>query len=392
MSLASRLAVKAAKRKVARAAAKTAAPEPKPKAEKPRVAKPEGKKPTTKPKAAPLPSPQKIIFPDEGEWELPADFDEPVEIVSSPAQPKPPRKKIKAYHGTPHRFKPEVKVRNIDDGFEFYHPRLSDPRNLSPGLEVVKDYPLGRFRLENMGSGAGAQMYGAGVYTAEAPAVARQYRGELISGNAPSPTIGGVDASRMYIDLLNRADKLPVEQGQLLYDRASLIEDLLHTGDTLDVDEAIARGYGGYSPELVDWYKKSVEGKWDAPGALYELNLDVDPDQMLAWNTPVAEQPLVRGALAPLMQKYEIPEEELYGKYPLTGADLYHGLSFRSDVLPAEMAKMLTGAGLSGIRYVDTGSGPGGTSTQNYVMMDPDLIEILKRYREGGAVNKVEDR
>lgn len=332
-----------------------------------------------KPKQPPL----RVKTEDEGDWELPADFDEPVEIISAPAQPKPPRKKVKAYHATKHRFEPELKVRNIDDGTEFYQPRPADLSQLSPSLEVVKDYPLGRFRLDKMGSGAGAQMYGAGIYAAEAPSVARPYRMDTMVG---TPMLGGRDANRVYFDLLDQADKLPIERGQPLYDRASLLEDILHTGDTLDVDEAISRGYGGYTPELVDWYKKEVQGQLDVPGALYKLNLDVDPEQMMSWNTPVAEQPYVKKALAPLMQQYGIPEDELYGKYPLTGADLYHGLSFRSDVRPQAMADMLTGAGLSGIRYADVGSGPGGTNTQNYVMMNPDLIEILKRYNMGGKV------
>lgn len=302
------------------------------------------------------------------------------------ARPKPPRPKLEAYHATPHRFEPEVKVRNVDDGFEFYRPRPDDLNQLSPGLEVVKDYPLGRFRLDKMGSGAGAQMYGAGIYAAEAPSVARPYRMDNMPATASPPMLGGRDANRVYFELLDQADKLPIERGQPLYDRASLLEDILHAGDTLDVDEAISRGYGGYTPELVDWYKKKVQGQFDVPGALYKLDLDVDPEQMMAWNTPIAEQPYVRRVLAPLMQRYDIPEDELYGKYPLTGGDLYHGLSFRSDVRPQSMADTLTGAGLSGIRYVDVGSGPGGTNTQNYVIMNPDLLEIMKRYNMGGKV------
>lgn len=338
-----------------------------------------------KPKSKPI----RIKTPDEGDWELP-DLSKPVKIVMAPAQPKPPRKKVKAFHATPHRFEPELKVRNIDDGTEFYQPRPADLSQLSPGLEVVKDYPLGRFRLDKMGSGAGAQVYGSGIYAAEAPSVARPYRMDNLSPTASPPLLGGVDANRVYFDMLDRADKLPIEQGQPLYDRAGLLEDILHSGDTLDVDEAISRGYGGYSPELVDWYKNEVQGKLDVPGALYKLNLDVDPEQMMSWNTPIAEQPYVKRALAPLMQQYGIPEDELYGKYPLTGGDLYHGLSFRSDVRPQAMADMLTGAGLPGIRYADVGSGPGGTNTQNYVIMNPDLIEIMKRYNMGGIVQEGE--
>jgi hypothetical protein len=359
----SNLAVQAARKAAQKAAARASAPKPKPK-------------------------PKKIVFPDEGEWELPdLSVDTPITFntqqIKTPARPVPTRGKIEAYHATPHRFEPEVKVRNVDDGFEFYRPRPADLR-VSPGLEVIEDYPLGRFRLDKMGSGAGAQMYGAGAYAAEAPKVARPYRRDSMPAGVFRPTLGGVDANLVYSGLLDKADRLPIAESRSLYDRAAVLEDIINTGDLMDVEKAMVAG--DYTPDITDWYKREVEGKWDAPGALYKLNLDVDPDQMMAWNTPIAEQPYVRNALARLMQQYGIPEEELYGKYPLTGGDLYHGLRLRSDVRPQAMADMLTGAGLSGIRYVDTGSGPGGTSTQNYVMMNPDLIEIMKRYNMGGKV------
>lgn len=330
---------------------------------------------------------------DEGDWELPdLSADVPITFntqeVKVPARVNPSRGPIEAYHGTPHRFEPEVKVRNLDDGFEFYRPRPSDLR-VSPGLEIVEDYPLGRFNLDKMGSGTGTQMYGRGIYTAEAPNVARPYRRDNLPAGMNMPTLGGVDANLAYARLRDQADRASIAESRPLYDRLSVLEDIIHTGDPMDVEKAMAAGE--YAPDTTDWYKREVEGKWDAPGALYKLNLHVDPENMLAWNTPLKEQPQVLKALGPLMQRYGVGDEDLlHGKYPMTGGDVYHRLSFRSDIQPKAMADMLTGSGLSGIRYVDTGSGPGGSSTQNYVMMNPDLIEILKRYRAGGAVQEGE--
>lgn len=339
---------------------------------------------------APPKGPLAIVGPDDAEWDLhDLDFDVPITfgtgVLKAPATAAPPRGKIEAYHGTPHRFEPEVKVRNVA-GEELYMPRPAELGLLPPELEVVKDLPHGRFRSDRMGTGAGAQMYGAGSYAAEAPNVARTYRMGNSAVDAAGPTIGGVDATRMYLDTLARADQLPGSQGQPLYDRAALLEELLHRGDTLDVEQALARDPSSYSPEAAEWFRTHVAGKWDAPGALYKLDLNVDPDKMLAWNSPLSEQPRVLDAIKPLMQRYDIPETDLYEKYPLTGGDIYHQLSFRSDIRPHAMSDMLRGAGLSGVRYVDTGSGPYGTSTQNYVVMDPDLIDIVKRYSAGGAV------
>jgi hypothetical protein len=304
------------------------------------------------------------------------------EPQSRPAQPKPPRKKVVAYHATPHRFEPEVKVRNVDDGFEFYRPRPADMR-VSPGLEVVADYPLGRFRMDKMGTGAGAQMYGAGIYTAEAPDVARAYRQKYMEANEANPTIGGVDANLVYSGLLEKADRLPISAGRPLYDQAALLEDIINTGDLLDVEKAMAAGE--YAPDTADWFNREIAGKWDAPGALYQVGLDVDPAKMLSWDTPVIAQPEVMQSVLPLLQKYQIEGLD-DGKYPTLGGDLYHQLRLRSDVRDSAMTDLLTGAGIPGIRYLDPNVRSAGGGPENYVIMNPDLIEIAKRYNMGGAV------
>ena len=349
-------------------------------------------------KAAPLAVKEpKITFPDEGEWELP-DLDENVAVytapvqrqpLSVPAKAAPPRAKIKAYHGTPHRFQPETKLRQRDTGQEgFVESVLVDPAKLGPDVEIVQQYPLGRFSMDKIGTGEGAQAYGHGLYFAEEPKVARGYRDANLRHDVPAPTIGGQDAYAMYADLLSQGDALPYPQAQTMYDRSSLIEDLMHAGDTLGVREILAEDPNRYSPEAVDWYKQNVEPRWSAPGSLYEVELDVDPAKMLAWDVPVAEQPEVMQSLLPLIQKYQIEGLD-DTRYPSLGGDLYHQLRLRSDVRDSAMSDLLTSAGVPGIRYLDQGSRSSGKGTENYVMMNPDLIEILKRYREGGTVNKV---
>ena len=148
---------------------------------------------------------------------------------------------------------------------------------------------------------------------------------------------------------------------------------------------------GDYAPDTADWFNREIAGKWDAPGALYQVGLDVDPAQMLSWDTPLREQPQVLEALGSLLQRYGVGEEDLlHGKYPMTGGDVYNRLSFRSDIQPKAMADMLTGVGLSGIRYLDPSSRiltRGGS--ENYVIMNPELLRIMKRYNMGGAVEEL---
>lgn len=298
------------------------------------------------------------------------------------ATPKPPRPKLEVYHGTPHRLQPETKVRRRDTGHEaFIESALLDKAKLSPDLEVAQQYPLGRFRMDKIGTGEGAQAYGRGLYFAEKPEIARGYRTANLPYDAPNPTIGGVDANLVYSNLLERADRAPIAEGRPLYDQAALLEDIINTGDLMDVEKAMAAG--DYAPDTADWFNREIAGKWEAPGSLYKVGLDVDPAQMLSWDTPVTAQPEVMQSVMPLLQKYQI--EGLHdGKYPTLGGDLYHQLRLRSDVRDSAMTDMLTGAGIPGIRYQAHGST--GRGTQNYVIMNPDLIEIMKRYNMGGKV------
>lgn len=316
------------------------------------------KTPAPKPKAAP----PKIKFPDEGDWELP-DLNEEVAVytapvqrpsLSVPAKAAPPRAKVEAYHGTPHRFAPETKVRDRETGEElFIESARVDPSNLPSGVEIVQQYPLGRFRMDKIGTGEGAQAYGHGLYFAEAEDVAKNYRNALARPD-PRDMVGN---AYDLVRILGEKDALENLKG-------------LNSKEAMDTAEAITSGsYKRYKP----------------PGSIYQVGLDVDPAKMLAWDVPVTEQPEVLKMVQPLLQKYQIEGLD-NGKYPTLGGDLYHQLRLRSDVRDRAMSDMLTGAGIPGIRYLDQGSRSRGTGTENYVMMNPDLIEIMKRYNMGGKV------
>lgn len=344
------------------------------------------------PKAA---KPVKITTPDEGDWDL-SGLDEDVPVYTAPVRRAPPkvpakaapaRPKLEVFHGTKHRLKPELRVRDRRSGEErFIESHLGEPiREVPANVEIVKNYPLGRFRMDKIGTGEGAQAYGHGLYFAEEPDVARGYRDSTLPYDAPNPAIGGEDAHSLINRLAAEADSLPSSQAQPTYDRVALLEDLLHKGDVFSVQERLARDPGAYAPEAADWFRREVAPTWQAPGSLYQVELDADPAKMLAWDQSIMEQPEVMRLIAPLLQKYQIEGLD-DGKYPTLGGDLYHQLRLRSDVRDSAMSDLLAGAGVPGIRYLDQGSRVGGGDTENYVVMNPDLLEIMKRYRMGGAV------
>jgi hypothetical protein len=336
----------------------------------------------------------------EGDWHLPDLFEDvPITTMQHaphptvaprltvPARAAPPREKIDVYHGTGARLQPEVRVRDRRDGAVFNGPRPADLKNLPPSLEVVKDLPLGRFDMDKIGTGTGAQMFGHGLYFSDASNIARAYRHGI--GN---PTIGDEDAYKVFNQLQKQADSAPIAEGRPLYDRLALLEDLLAKGDTLAIHENNVND--AYSPAAMDWFQRNVEPTFDAPGGLYHAQLDASPEQFLSWEDPLSSQPLAMQNLAPLLQKYDLNSKlnfDAEGKYPDTGADLYHMLRMRAEhKRPHLVAQDLVGANIPGIRYIDRDYSKQltGLPAQNYVMMNPDLIDILKRYRDGGDVHE----
>lgn len=122
---------------------------------------------------------------------------------------------------------------------------------------------------------------------------------------------------------------------------------------------------------------------WDRRGSLYEVSVDVMPEDLLDWNAPLDQQPQhIRDAI----QKIAHPDTlETRGRQiadgSLTGPGVYHAplqLGARSSV-PASDAWLR--AGVPGLKYRDAGgTGSRFDNTENYLIFDPELIDILKRY------------
>lgn len=93
---------------------------------------------------------------------------------------------IRVFHGSPHDYAAERLVR-MPDGTERFITGAPDRLpDVPKGAEVLKDFPLGRVRLDKMGSGEGAQVYGPGWYGAELEDVAVSYRDTLTGGAGSS--------------------------------------------------------------------------------------------------------------------------------------------------------------------------------------------------------------
>ena len=292
----------------------------------------------------------------------------------------PTRLELDVYHGTPHRFEP------------------------------TEANPLGEFDASKIGTGEGAQAYGHGVYLAESPKVAEDYR-RSTSRSRFLTNDGFFDPSEL--EHLNV--KVKARHG--------------------NIDEAIetARKYGVPDedyPEIAakaarDLQKlealKARGGYRENPGVTYKADLpDEMIDRMLDWDKPLSEQ---RELATPILKElgYLRPndngprqfaeavkalslEHGGFGESGATGMGLFNAiykglqqgkpkainLAKRMNLTEQEMfmeasplaSEVMKRMGIPGIRYLDAGSrGQGGSGTRNFVVFpgEEKKVRILER-------------
>jgi len=266
---------------------------------------------------------------------------------------------IRAFQGSPHNFAAERLVRMPDGSTQYVVGAPDVLPDVPAGAEVLQDFPMGRMRLDKMGTGEGAQVYGDGVYLAENQDVGRGYRdnvfgsvssdqipsdearqivnnqlqtfgatpnaledaisdlrGSLSSAEATNKMFGDaqprVDASNQAIDFLEQkadtrlmvgdqpvselydrisstADRFPVKQAELEYEKMAILEDLMNDGDVLSVNERAAEG--AYNPEAFKWFQEEIDPNFKRQGSLYEVNINANPEDFLDYDAPVSDQP-----------------------------------------------------------------------------------------------------
>ena len=260
---------------------------------------------------------------------------------------RPTMAELDVYHGTPHTFDPETGA------------------------------PLGRFRSEKIGTGEGAQVYGRGLYFAEHPDVAGEYR--QIAGNLPSHVGGGFamsDAAAAKLDKLASSLSLKSE-----YDRGIFgVYDDLRGGEftpdilkrrlkkELDAGEIEPEYYNG----AMQGFKNAEKVFAETKGSLYKVDLpDAKIAQMLDWDKPLSQQPeIYRKVLADKQwrNRFQFRTDAQVGE--ITGKELYE--------MGHDQTQRL---GIPGIKYLDQGSRASGKGTRNFVVFpgEEQHLNILSR-------------
>ena len=243
-----------------------------------------------------------------------------------------------------------------------------------------------------MGTGEGAQAYGRGGYFASEADVARGYRpaGDLMVGNK--------SVSDLYDSISSRADRLPPRAAEAEYNKMAVLEDLMNDGDVLAVRERAADG--AYDQAAMDWFENDVAPNFKGSGSLYEVNIRANPEDFLDWEKPLSEQPeAVLQALDPFIQERlasiaaagergrQIAREKGLPDFTPKSLEQIFAQMRGGDIAASGRLGQssfsegaLIEAGVPGIKYLDPQAG-----SQNYVVFDPSIIDIVKRYGIAGA-------
>jgi hypothetical protein len=221
-----------------------------------------------------------------------------------------------AYHGTPHKIK-------------------------------------GLFDINKVGTGEGAQAYGHGMYFAESPKVADEYRKNLS---------GYVNNSK---GVLNRHggdfDKAIEETRNRIYE--------YNARNFAEADKPMAERMLKINEKKLEELQAMKAGIPESTGNLYKVDI---PDEyipnMLNWDKLFSEQPEKIKAIFGNVDKNNRISTQL----------AYERWMANNNLTPPEASKVLAEQGIPGIRYLDEGSRGTGKGTSNFVVFDPSTVKILE--------------
>lgn len=112
-----------------------------------------------------------------------------------------------------------------------------------------------------------------------------------------------------------------------------------------------------------------------ALGRMYEVRINAHPDHFLDWDKPLSEQSeYVQGQLKGYLRN-------LGGK---KGSDFYS----QAGLNQSETSRLLLSKGIKGIKYLDAGSRGAGEGSRNYVVFDDKLVNVKRKYADGGVVKE----
>ena len=239
-----------------------------------------------------------------------------------------------------------------------------------------------KFDMSKIGTGEGAQAYGHGLYFAENPDVATQYRDALSSGELRLKGGGEYNPKDPYHFAAAELLSYGGDKKKAINDISASIKQLGQINADWRNDaisqkkQLIELINNGKLPELEEishgnLYKTSLE--W--PDAAREAADPLGPQHFLDWESPTDEGTFARNSLkGKLLSNGKDIADFDYKK----GRDLYSTLSMMLGN-EQKAADFMKKQGVPGIRYLDGGSRGTGEGSYNYVVFDDKIPKIVER-------------
>jgi hypothetical protein len=231
-----------------------------------------------------------------------------------------------------------------------------------------------KFDLNKVGSGEGAQVYGWGLYFAENPDVAQDYRKNL----------SGYDELTIVTDKGKKKghqlDSIDMEAAKYLEVGERIAGQFKHNTVYYAKKEAEKAGKNDVIARI-DEYGRDAKVTWEKNlGNVYEVDIAADKENdFLDWDKPLSEQS--RNIFEIL--KYSGFDVE-FGLHK-TGQSAYEGevsiyaVSASKQDASKKASEFFNSIGIKGIKYLDQGSRGSGEGTYNYVVFDPSIIKIVAK-------------
>jgi hypothetical protein len=260
------------------------------------------------------------------------------------------RRPLDVFHGTPHRF------------------------------PATERNPLGEFDASKIGTGEGAQVYGHGLYVAEAPATAEMYQKQL-------GTQMQYKGQQFYDPIVGRktatTGNTDIDDYLLSYlgDTGVIRKELLTAAKEMR-DSKNPQARKEYQALMAEFRKVRPDVTAANTGSLYKVDLpDKKIAQMLDFDKPLGEQ---SDYIKNIIKEYELD----YVPPTSTGGNLMEVMNQAFG--PATASMHLKNAGISGIKYFDEQSRRAGTGTRNFVVFPGEEKSMTILERNGQPVNALQ--
>jgi hypothetical protein len=254
-----------------------------------------------------------------------------------------------------------------------------------PGIRAYhgSPYDFDKFDLSKIGTGEGAQAYGHGLYFAENPSVALDYRNRLNPGFVSK--VGGFEydssipehLAAHYVDMFSKRGKSSAEIANIL-------------------DEEGMTAAHRKAADLIRGGKKLPAYERDPAGRMYEVNINAHPDQFLDWDKPLSGQAIAGNLPGSFLDaaKQEAYHRAIASTSKPRADQLWSmvkdpiqapgGFAVNAAKNSPQLSSELKDLGIPGIKYFDQGSRMAGEGSSNYVVFDDKIIDILKKYGIAG--------